>query len=92
MKKPAGPLCCLEIGYRHVLLPADKGMKVLALLQGAIECDERYRDQGVVYVVGEPLRIRFTSVEANQVAQQEPEKKPAVLQIAREPLKLEHSR
>lgn len=54
------PMCVVTIGHRPLLMSADKGMKVVALLSDAIELDhdpEDYRK----YVVGEPVAVRYES-------------------------------
>jgi hypothetical protein len=71
--KKAVPMCCVTIGYQHYLMPADKGMKVVELMQSAFECEQRYEDRGMQYQVGEPpQRVVFEMVRPGQIVQPRP--------------------
>ena len=59
--------CCVTIGYRHYLLPADAGMKLVALLQDAVECDEKFDGNGYVYHVGDAPMAELKIVRPNQI-------------------------
>ncbi|MBX3660705.1 MAG: hypothetical protein KF740_19900 [Ramlibacter sp.] len=85
-------LCRIRIGFYSLLLPADKGLKVMALLQGALGCTEKY-DTGAhveTYEIDEPVPLELTMVRANQVRRKvEPADRPPVIHaIGTEPLKL----
>ena len=47
--KQAKPMCCVSIDYRSYLMPADVGMKLVALLTQAVECDRNYTGAGHRY-------------------------------------------
>lgn len=48
-------LVYVSIGYQGFLLPADVGMKAIALMQNAVECRRHYEDGGYQYFVeGQP--------------------------------------
>jgi hypothetical protein len=69
-RAPAKPvaMCCVSIGYRTYLMPADKGMKVVELLQHAIECDERYEGiKGPTYQVLDQPEVAYKAVRPNQI-------------------------
>lgn len=65
-KKPVD-MCCVTIGHRDYLLPADKGMKLIALLQSAFETDKRYGDRGYVYHLGDQPEVELALVRASQL-------------------------
>ncbi len=66
--KPAVQMACVSIDYQDFLLPADKAMKVLALMQEAAKCDHRYRERTEVFEVGEePLRLALKLINADQI-------------------------
>lgn len=66
-RKPV-QMAVLNIGYRQILLPAAKAMKVMELLQEAVEVDGRYSSLQTVYEVSdEPLVLEIKVVRANQI-------------------------
>ena len=72
MARPAATksvqMACLSIGYTDYLMPATKAMKVAELMQAAVECDQRYTGQEMVYEVQpEQLRVAFVLVRPSQV-------------------------
>lgn len=68
-KKPV-TMCCVTIDFRTYLLPADKGMKLVELLQSAFECEKLYEDRGYAYQVGvQPERVSLEIVRAGQIRQ-----------------------
>lgn len=65
-KKPV-PMCCVSIDYRNYIMPADKGMKLVELLQTAFESDKNFADSGYVYSVGEQPEVAFALVKPSQI-------------------------
>lgn len=65
------PLCCLTIGYTHLLMDADKGMQALKLLSGAIECDQDYDAGGYAYVLRAAPALEVRMVDPNRVRKSE---------------------
>lgn len=65
-KKPV-PMCCVTISYSHYIMPADKGMKLVELLQTAFEADKNYDDRGYVYGVSEQPQVEFALVKPSQI-------------------------
>ena len=48
-------LVYISIGYQGFLIPADAGMKAIALMQNAVECRRHYEEGGYEYhVEGQP--------------------------------------
>lgn len=88
MSRDKPDLCCLTIGYREFLMPADKGMKVLALMKGATECNRQYEQGDYVFEAEDEVCIEYRTVKAAQVRRKKPAKPPAPLAIGHEPLKL----
>lgn len=60
-------LCCVQIGYSSYLMPADKGMKVVELLQSAVDCKKDYAERGYVYTVGTQPEVELALVRSDQV-------------------------
>lgn len=68
----------LTIGYVHVLMPADKAMKVAELMQHAMPAERDFSGSGDLYVVQEqPLRVEFILVRPNQIRMPHGESMPA---------------
>lgn len=83
-KPPTGPLGCLEVGYMHFVLPMDHAQKAMALLAGALVCEERYEDGQHVYRQDPDARSAQMSVRLVRPDQL----RDAQLRIGMEPLKL----
>lgn len=63
-------MCCVTIDYHQFLMPADKGMKVVELLQSAFHCERRYDEtSNYKYEVGEQPQVEFALVRPNQVVE-----------------------
>lgn len=60
-------MCCVQIGHYSYLMPADKGMKVVEMLQAAFECRKDYADRGYVYIVGAQPEVELALVRSDQV-------------------------
>lgn len=66
-KKPV-PMCCVTIGIiGQYIMPADKGMKLVELLQTAFEANRNYADRGYVYDVGDQPEVEFALVKPSQI-------------------------
>lgn len=69
----ASPMCFISVGMTDVLMPVEKGLKLVALLQSAVECDRRYELRGYAYMPSiEPLRVEFALVNADQLRAPKP--------------------
>ena len=71
MTRPTKPVAMsfVRIGFVDLLLPSDAGLKLIALLQSAVECDRRY-DGGNHYKYiprTEVLSVEFALVHASQL-------------------------
>jgi hypothetical protein len=61
-------LCCVRIGYEEFLLPADKGLKLIALMQGALVCKHTYdSNHNRVYRVTGRAELHLETVAPDQV-------------------------
>lgn len=67
-KKPVA-MCCVTIGYHEYLLPADKGMKLVEILQLAFQTEKQYGASGFVYYVGDQPEVGLNLVKASQLKQ-----------------------
>ena len=67
-KKPVA-MCCVTIGYMVYLMPADKGMKVVELMQEAFDTSKSYEDRGYCYHVGEQPSVEYCLVKPSQLKQ-----------------------
>lgn len=69
IKKPVA-MCCVNVGYYRLLMPADKGMRMVELLQSAVECQMDYQTgAGDIYYVQEQPHVSLTMVKPSQVRQ-----------------------
>jgi len=60
-------MCHVTVGYQNLLMPADKGMRLLELLQHSIECEIDFVGRGVVYQAGKQPRVEFSLIQPDQV-------------------------
>lgn len=60
------PMCVVYIGHRPLLMTADKGMKVVALLSDALELDHDPEDYKK-YIVDEPIAVRYESIRPENI-------------------------
>ena len=69
MARPAKPvpMCCVSIGYQDVLLPCDAGMKLVGLMQNAVDTRKHFNGRAYQYVVGDQINVEFVAVKPNQV-------------------------
>lgn len=64
--KPTQNLCCVTIDYTSLLLPAEKGIRLVELLRGAIRCERGFnRDRD--YQMLDEAEVQYESVKASQV-------------------------
>jgi hypothetical protein len=64
--RKAVAMCCVAIDHNSFLLPVDKGMKLVELMQHAVACNIRY-EAGYRYLVRETPSIELTLVKPSQV-------------------------
>lgn len=91
--KPNQAMCCLTVGFVQILLPADAGLKVVALLRGAVDGHLHYDPtvERIFEIKGE-LDVEYCAIKAGQVRMPKPPvAPPAPLAIGHEPLKLPHA-
>ncbi len=72
-RKPV-TMCCVTLDFKHYLIPADKGMKLVELLQSAFECEKTYEARGgYAYEVREqPEHVSLEIVRPGQIRQARP--------------------
>ena len=88
--KAAQQMCCVRINYHALLLPSDKGRKLVELLEGALLVKQSYDDGPYFELTGETPDVEYQTVKPGQV-RHATRKAPAaadVLQLGKEPLKL----
>ncbi|MGQ3055425.1 MAG: hypothetical protein ACT6S0_26855 [Roseateles sp.] len=90
--KPNQAMCCLTVGHIQILLPADTGLKVVALLRGAVDGHLRYdATLDRVFEIDGELDVQYCAIKAGQVRMPKPPAAPpAPAAIGHEPLKLPH--
>jgi len=71
MSRPAKPvpMCCVSIGFgQDLILPTDKGLKLVEILQSSFECAKEYASRGYVYRLkdGAP-QVEFSLVQPKQI-------------------------
>lgn len=83
-------VCVLTVGWTHVLLPADKGLKVAALLRGSVEVKHVYEKDGADWEIQDELEVTYLTTKRSSVRSKHSEPSRARLAIGHEPLKLPH--
>lgn len=61
------PMCCVRIGYQDFLLPADKGMKLVELMQHAVSCERSFATRDYNYKVEDAPAVEFCMVKPSQL-------------------------
>lgn len=86
---PVTDLCVLSLGWVHVLVPAEKGLKVAALLRGAVQV-KHATGNSADWEIDEELRVNYETTKASRVRAKpsEPPASKATALIGVEPLKL----
>jgi hypothetical protein len=60
----------VRVGYTDLLMPSDKALKLVEMLQSAVECSQEYEPQrGYVYYLGAELRVELALVKPSQLKQ-----------------------
>jgi hypothetical protein len=59
-------MACVTVGFQHYLMPADKALKVVELMQTAIECERSYQ-HSTTYTVGDKPLIELTLLRPEQI-------------------------
>jgi hypothetical protein len=66
-KKPVS-MCCVTIGgFEEFLMPADKGMKLVELLQHAVHCRRDYESHDYRYHVKDAPAVELRLVKPSQI-------------------------
>lgn len=65
-KKPVS-MCCVSINHDNYLMPADKGMKLVELMQSAFEAEKSYGDRNYTYEIGEQPSVELSLVKPSQI-------------------------
>lgn len=63
---PVADLCVLTLGWVHVLVPAEKGLKVAALLRGAVQV-RHATGSTADWEIDEELRVNYETTKASRV-------------------------
>jgi hypothetical protein len=63
------PMCCVSIGYHvELIMPTDKGMKLVDILQSSFVCKKDYEERGYVYrPEDEAPCVEFATVSPKQI-------------------------
>lgn len=65
--KKAVAMCCVTIGHQDFLLPADKGMKLVEIMQSAFSAEKRYGDRAYAYYLGDQPAVELALVRESQL-------------------------
>ena len=85
-RKTTRDMCVVTIGFQHLLLPADSGLKVIALLRDALEVERDYgSDHREKFIVGERPRCELQMISPRDVREKVDEPPP---RMPRKPLLL----
>lgn len=62
------PMCVVRIGYGNsLLMPVSEGTKLIALLQQAVQVNERYIRHERRYAIGDQPEVEMVTVKADQI-------------------------
>jgi hypothetical protein len=73
-------MCCVRIDHFEYLLPADKGMKLVELMQHAVCCDTHYESRGYTYRVHDAPAVEFALVKPSQIVMPQGARAPLALE------------
>lgn len=65
-KKPVH-MACVRIEFIELLMPADKAMKVVELLQSAFVCNREYGERNYKYHIGDQPAVDLSLVKPGQI-------------------------
>lgn len=73
-RTPALPkrACVVTIGYMRLLMPADDGMKVIGLLQNAVEAGQRFGETQLLFFPKEAPTVELEMVRPGQLVAAKP--------------------
>ena len=60
------PMCAVTIGYETYVLPSAAGMKLVELMQQALNCENDYGIGDTVVATG-PVRVTYRSMRPDQI-------------------------
>lgn len=63
----AVPMCCVTIDYRDYLLPMDKGIKLVELLQSAVLTEKTFMPDDIDFYAGKPPHLELEPVKPSQI-------------------------
>ena len=66
-RQKAVPMCIVSISFNDYLMPADEGMRLVKLMQSAIECRRDYEAHVRVWAVGESPDVSYQAVKPDQL-------------------------
>lgn len=75
---PAKQACVVTIGYQTLVLPANKGMALVELLQHAVTAEPKFMSLRDTYTVGEQPRVELSLVKPEQLIFPDGSKVPPV--------------
>lgn len=81
-------MCCVEVGYQRLLMPADKGMKLVELLLHAITSERTYERDEFEYRAGQQPEVSLTLIKPSQVHFPEGRPEPLTKPTKQRPLLL----
>lgn len=64
---PAKQACVVTVGFQSYVLPANKGMELVALLQHAVTCEREFMGTRDIYTVGDQPRVDLSLVKPDQL-------------------------
>lgn len=65
--KKAVAMCCVTIGHQDFLLPADKGMKLVEIMQSAFKTEKHYGERAYAYYLGDQPAVELALVRESQL-------------------------
>jgi len=69
--KSVKQMCCVRIGFQYFLLPADTGLRVVALMMGTAVLVEPAFTRDIAYrITGEHVQIQMEVLKASQIIQE----------------------
>lgn len=71
MQRTTKAMCHVAIGYQDFILSAADGMKLVAILQNAVEADRDFGEVADIYRVKEQPRVVFRLIKAEQIVMPE---------------------
>lgn len=63
---PPKTICAIEIGYSTFVMPLDKALKVMALMEDSVSCEKHYAEREFRFRLREKPEVTVQTIKPSQ--------------------------